>query len=131
MSDTRTAILSSKAPAPPSFLSQAIRDGNLVFCSGQIGTDPETKTLVPGTVQDRTRRILQNLSAVLESAGSSLALVNKVNIFLVEPDDFAPMNEVYETFFTGTKPARTCVFVKALPLGTDVEIECIASVSKL
>ncbi|OAL49784.1 endoribonuclease L-PSP [Pyrenochaeta sp. DS3sAY3a] len=129
MSDSRSIILSSKAPAPPTFLSQAIRDGDLVFCSGQIGTDPETKKIVSGTVQDRTRRILQNLSAVLESAGSSLALVNKVNIFLVEPEDFGPMNEVYEAFFEGTKPARTCVFVKALPLGTDVEIECTASVN--
>ncbi|KAJ4983746.1 endoribonuclease L-PSP [Stagonosporopsis vannaccii] len=125
----RTAVISSKAPAPPSFLSQAIRDGNLLFCSGQIGVDPSTSSLVSGTVQDRTRQILKNLSAVLESGGSSLELVNKVNIFLVEPSDFASMNEVYETFFTGTKPARTCVFVKALPLGTDVEIECVASVS--
>ncbi|KAJ8113607.1 hypothetical protein OPT61_g4292 [Boeremia exigua] len=128
MANTRTAILSTKAPAPPSFLSQAIRDGNLLFCSGQIGVDPSTSSLVSGTVQDRTRQILQNLSAVLESGGSSLDLVNKVNIFLVEPSDFAPMNEVYESFFEGTKPARTCVFVKALPLGTDVEIECVASV---
>ncbi|KAJ4399386.1 hypothetical protein N0V91_009478 [Didymella pomorum] len=128
MSDTRTAILSSNAPSPPSFLSQAIRDGNLVFCSGQIGVDPSVGTLVSGTVQERTRQILKNLSAVLESAGSSLDLVNKVNIFLVEPSDFTPMNEIYETFFKDPKPARTCVFVKALPLGTDVEIECVAKV---
>lgn len=111
------------------------------------------------------RQILRNLSAVLEAGGSSLTLVNKVNIFLVEPTDFEPMNEVYNTFFEGVKPvrvypqtllvslpisisrikrrdsgcvadstnihqARTCVFVKALPLGTDVEIECIARVGE-
>ncbi|KAG9206291.1 hypothetical protein G6514_005016 [Epicoccum nigrum] len=165
MASDRTPVLASKAPAPPPFLSQAIRDGNLLFCSGQIGTDPSTSSLVEGTVQDRTRQILRNLSAVLEAGGSSLALVNKVNIFLVEPTDFAPMNEVYNTFFEGVKPvrvypqellvslptmvprmkqrdydyaadgtnmhqARTCVFVKALPLGTDVEIECVARVSE-
>ncbi|OSS55033.1 hypothetical protein B5807_01699 [Epicoccum nigrum] len=130
MASDRTPVLASKAPAPPPFLSQAIRDGNLLFCSGQIGTDPSTSSLVEGTVQDRTRQILRNLSAVLEAGGSSLALVNKVNIFLVEPTDFAPMNEVYSTFFEGVKPARTCVFVKALPLGTDVEIECVARVSE-
>ncbi|KAH6612749.1 protein mmf2, mitochondrial precursor [Boeremia exigua] len=128
MAAQREAVTSPNAPPPPPFLSQAIRDGNLLFCSGQVAVDPATNALVPGTVQDRTRQVLRNLAAVLESGNSSLALVNKINIFLVEPADFAAMNEVYETFFPGTKPARTCVFVKALPLGTDVEIECVASV---
>ncbi|KAF2011355.1 protein mmf2, mitochondrial precursor, partial [Aaosphaeria arxii CBS 175.79] len=119
-SPDRAVILSSEAPAPLPFLSQAIRDGNTVFCSGQIAVDPSTGKLVGGTVEDRTRRILENLSAVLKSAGSSLSLANKVNIYLVKPEDFGAMNKVYETFFTDVKPARTCVFVKALPLNTDV-----------
>lgn len=165
-SGDRVAVLAADAPQPPPFLSQAIRQGDFIFCSGQIGVDPKTGTLIKGTVGDRTvsclfsqasimwlkptnispqAQILRNLSAVLTQAGSNLALVNKVNIFLVDPDDFNSMNKVYTTFFEDPKPvsyqknydrngmirtktrqARTCVFVKALPLGTDVEIECIA-----
>ncbi|KAF1961227.1 L-PSP endoribonuclease family protein [Byssothecium circinans] len=127
----RAAILSPSAPQPPPFLSQAIQQGNLVFCSGQIATNPATGTLVQGTVQDRTSQILKNLSAVLKAAGSSLDLVNKFNIFLVNPEDFAAVNETYVTFLKDPKPARTCVFVKALPMGTDVEIECIAGLESV
>ncbi|CAI6328484.1 unnamed protein product [Periconia digitata] len=127
-SNNRTAILSASAPQPPPFLSQAIRQGDFIFCSGQIGVDPKTSSIVEGSVGDRTAQILRNLSAVLEEAGSSLAFVNKANIYLVNTEDFAPVNEVYVSFFGEVKPARTCVFVKALPLGTDVEIEVVAGV---
>ncbi|KAF9630319.1 protein mmf1 [Lasiodiplodia theobromae] len=83
--------------------------------------------MIEGTVQDRTKQILQNLASVLEAAGSDMSRVIKANIFLTDMGDFGAMNEVYDTFFTAPKPARTCVAVKSLPLGTDVEIECIAS----
>ncbi|GME44879.1 hypothetical protein E8E11_005838 [Neofusicoccum parvum] len=128
MSTSRVPVYSDKAPKPASFLSQAIVDGNRVFCSGQVGLDPQDGKMIQGTVQDRTAQVLKNLGAVLESAGSSLSRVIKVNIYLTDLADFAAMNEVYETFFENPRPARTCVGVKMLPLGTDVEIECIASI---
>ncbi|PVH94732.1 YjgF-like protein [Periconia macrospinosa] len=100
----RTPILAKDAPQPPPFLSQAIRQGDFVFCSGQIGVDPKTGSIVEGSVQDRTSQILNNLSAVLKEAGSGLAFVNKANIYLVEPDDFPKVNETYVSFFEDPKP---------------------------
>ncbi|KAE8312476.1 Endoribonuclease L-PSP/chorismate mutase-like protein [Aspergillus transmontanensis] len=100
------AVHTTGAPAPPAFLSQAIRFGSIIFCSGQIGCDPETGRLIEGTIQERTKQILSNINM----------------------GDFGSMNEVYATFFSDPMPARTCVCVKELPLGTDVEIECIAAV---
>ncbi|OKP10418.1 RutC family protein [Penicillium subrubescens] len=128
MSIPKTAVKSPNAPAPPPFLSQAIVMGDYVFCSGQIGSNPETGALVQGSIQDRTRQIMSNLRAVLESAGTSLDNVVKCNIFLTSMSDFAAVTEVYTTFFSAPMPARTCVCVAALPMGTDVEIECIAGV---
>ncbi|PYI31094.1 endoribonuclease L-PSP, partial [Aspergillus indologenus CBS 114.80] len=123
----RRAIHTPTAPTPPPFLSQAIVANNTVHCSGQIGVDPATGQIVPGSVQARARQILRNLGAVLEAAGSGLDNVVKVNIFLTDMGDFAAVNEVYVGVFGGeVKPARTCVAVKSLPMGTDVEIECSA-----
>ncbi|KAL6233213.1 hypothetical protein BDW75DRAFT_215758 [Aspergillus navahoensis] len=119
-------IRTSKAPAPAPFLSQATVVGNIVFCSGQLGIDPKTGKMVEGTVKDRTRQIIKNLSAVLEASGSSLADVAKVNIFLADMKDFQDMNEVYLEGFPEPRPARTCVCVKTLPMNSDVEIECSA-----
>ncbi|KAM0490544.1 hypothetical protein ACHAP8_011449 [Fusarium lateritium] len=127
MSTSRIAVLAQKAPKPYSFLSQAIISGSHIFCSGQIGYKPDTGILVEGTIKDRTKQTLSNLQAVLEGAGASLQDVVKVNIYLTDMSQFAEMNEVYETFFVDPKPARTCVAVQALPLGTDVEIECTAN----
>ncbi|KAH7030467.1 protein mmf2, mitochondrial precursor, partial [Macrophomina phaseolina] len=126
---SRDAILTLEAPKPASFLSQAVRNGGNVYCSGQVGLNPTTGKLVEGTVQDRTRQIMNNLAAVRQAAGSDLSSVVKVNIFLTDLADFAALNEVYEGFFGDPKPARTCVGVQSLPLGTDVEIECIAKVA--
>ncbi|KAL6922882.1 hypothetical protein FSST1_000156 [Fusarium sambucinum] len=120
------AIFSPDAPNPPPFLTQAMTFGNMVFCSGQVAIDPKTGALVQGSIGDRTSRILQNLSAVLKAAGSSLDNAVKLNIYVTNLKDFNAVNEVYITFFPGTKPARTCVGVAKLPLGTDVEIECTA-----
>ncbi|KAF4253902.1 hypothetical protein KXW98_003279 [Aspergillus fumigatus] len=125
----RIPIRTEKAPLPPPFLSQGIKVGNMIYCSGQVGVDPTTGKMVEGPIQARTKQILHNLSAVLEAGGSSLQDVVKVNIFLADMGDFAAVNEVYQAAFGEPKPARTCVAVKTLPLGTDVEIECSAVVT--
>ncbi|KAH8894527.1 Endoribonuclease L-PSP [Thozetella sp. PMI_491] len=130
MPTSRTAVVTSGAPEPPPFLSQAIVLGDLVFCSGQVGSDPKTGAVISGSVADRTKQALANLKSVLEAAGSSLEEVGKVNIFLTNTEDFSAMNSAYVEFFSTPRPARTCVFVKALPLGTDVEIECVGRIPK-
>ncbi|KKY27828.1 putative l-psp endoribonuclease family protein [Diplodia seriata] len=104
MAPSRDAVYTSGAPKPPPFLSQAIKDGGRVYCSGQVGMNPQTGKMVEGTVQDRTRQVLQNLAAVLEAAGSDLSSVIKVNIFLTDMGDFAAMNDVYDAFFSEPKP---------------------------
>ncbi|KAK0611545.1 Endoribonuclease L-PSP/chorismate mutase-like protein [Immersiella caudata] len=124
------AIFTEKAPKPLPQFSQAIKYNGIVYCSGSIGLDPATWKVVEGTVRDRTRQALKNLSAVLEEAGSSFRNVVKMNIFLTTMDSFAAMNEAYDEFFTwDSKPCRTCVAVYQLPFGTDVEIECTAFVN--
>ncbi|EPE05448.1 endoribonuclease l-psp [Ophiostoma piceae UAMH 11346] len=125
---TKEAVLTANAPAPIPQLSQAIKANGMVYCSGQIGVDPATGKFVEGAVTDRARQILKNLSAVLTAAGTSIDNVVKVNIFITKMDDFASINGVYDEFFTAEpKPCRTCVAVYQLPLGTDVEIECSAT----
>ncbi|KAF9892231.1 hypothetical protein FE257_002008 [Aspergillus nanangensis] len=126
----RTPVRTDKAPLPPPFLSQAMVVGDLVFCSGQLGVNPSTGKMVEGPIQERTKQILRNLSAVLEAAGSSLQDVVKVNIFLADMNDFGAVNEIYAGTFPDPKPARTCVAAKTLPQGSDVEIECTAVVTK-
>src|SRR5512146_3266235 len=122
----RTRIATNDAPAAIGPYSQAIATGELVFCSGQIPLDPETGALVDGDVRAQTRRALENLSAVLGAAGSSLSAVLKTTVFLVSMSDFAAMNEVYADFFTGEPPARSTVAVAELPRGARVEVEAIA-----
>ncbi|KAG8627061.1 hypothetical protein KVT40_004544 [Elsinoe batatas] len=114
----------------PNVLNQAIIAGGTVYCSGQVATSVETGKLVEGTVGDRTKQCLRNLQLVLEAAGSSIDNVVKVNVFLDDMANFAAMNEVYQTWFGEVKPCRTCVAVKQLPMGTDVEIECIATLGR-
>lgn len=121
------AILTDKAPKPIPQLSQAVKYNGLVYCSGSLGANPETGKFVEGSVKDRTRQCLKNLSAVLEAAGSSLNNALKVNVYLTDMKNFVAMNEAYDEYFTqGPKPARTCVAVYQLPLGADVEVECVA-----
>ncbi|RAL13682.1 putative L-PSP endoribonuclease family protein Brt1, partial [Aspergillus homomorphus CBS 101889] len=118
-----------RRPEPPPFLSQAVVAKNIIYCSGQVGVNPTTGELVKGSVQERTKQILQNLCAVLEAGGSSLEDLTKVNIFSKDMEDFGAVIEVYLGFFTGpVKPARTCVAVKTLPTEAYVEIECSAVV---
>lgn len=125
----KRSIQTDKAPAAIGPYSQAIVIGQLVYTSGQIGLDPATGQIVPGGVAAEAEQVLQNLSHVLDAAGSSLAHVVKTTIFLVEMGDFATVNEIYGKYFTGTAPARSTVAVKALPRGAAVEIEAVAEVA--
>ena len=122
----RWIIATDKAPAAVGPYSQAVRVDGSVFTAGQIGLDPATSKLVEGGIAAQTRQVLGNLSAVLESAGSSLAQVIKTTVYLTDMDDFAAMNQVYAESFPTDPPARTTVQVVRLPLGARVEIEAIA-----
>ncbi len=116
-----------RAPAPVGPYSQAVVAGDFVFCAGQIALDPASGELVgKSDVRAQTRRVLDNLAAVLMEADSSLDHVTKTTVFLVDMGDFAAMNEVYAERFGGHRPARSTVPVGALPRGAKVEIECIA-----
>ena len=116
-----------RAPAPVGPYSQAVVAGDFVFCAGQIALDPVSGELVgKSDVRAQTRRVLDNLAAVLMEADSSLDHVTKTTVFLVDMGDFAAMNEVYAERFGGHRPARSTVPVGALPRGAKVEIECIA-----
>ncbi len=126
---TRQVVQTEKAPAAIGPYSQAIRAGNLVFTAGQVGIDPATGKLVEGTAA-QTRQAMQNLKAILEAAGSSLEHVVKTTIFVADLNDFAVVNEVYGSFFTGAPPARSTVQVARLPLDARVEIEMVAVVEE-
>ncbi len=127
MSD-KLVIQTPNAPKAIGPYSQAIVVGGWVFCSGQIPIDPATGEVVEGGIEAQTHRVLQNLKAVLEAAGSSLEKVVKTTVFLQDIDDFALMNNVYASYFPHDPPARSTVEVARLPRGVLVEIECIASV---
>lgn len=124
----RTEIRTKNAPAAIGPYSQAIRYGNFIFTSGQIPLDPQSGDVVGTDVQSQTHRVLQNMQAVLESAGSSLQSVVKTTVFLTTMDNFQAMNAVYATYFEGVAPARSTVAVADLPRKALVEIECVALV---
>jgi 2-iminobutanoate/2-iminopropanoate deaminase len=121
------AILTAHAPAPVGPYSQAIRSGGFIFCSGQVGLDPATGKIVEGGVASQTRQVLDNLAAVLASAGLTLGAIVKTTIFLVDINDFATVNALYGERMGTPPPARSTIAVAALPLGARVEIEAIAS----
>ncbi|MDQ6682266.1 MAG: RidA family protein [Chloroflexota bacterium] len=121
-----TVIQTDAAPAALGPYSQAIAAGGLVFSAGQVGIDPQTGEIVAGGVEAQAERALDNLAAVLDAAGTSLARVVKTTIFLVDMGDFATVNEVYGKRFGSAPPARSTVAVAGLPKGGLVEIECVA-----
>jgi 2-iminobutanoate/2-iminopropanoate deaminase len=126
---TKTAISTPKAPAAIGPYSQAIRIGSLLYTSGQVALDPSTGQIVPGAIAEQTTQVLENLRAVLEAAGSTLAAVVKTTVFLKDMNDFATMNGIYGKYFApeGTvAPARSTVEVGRLPKDALVEIEVIA-----
>ncbi len=122
----RTVVTTPDAPKAMGPYSQAIIAGNLVFCSGQVPIDPATGKLIEGDIGTMTRRVLKNLQAVLEAAGSSLAQVIKATVFLADMNDFQAMNAAYAEFFPSEPPARSTIQVAALPGGARVEIEVVA-----
>lgn len=122
-------IQSNVAPAAIGPYSQAIKVGNLLFCSGQIALDPKSGQMVGSTAAEQAEQVLKNLAAVVGAAGGSLACVARTTIFLASMADFAAVNEVYARHFGAHKPARATVAVKELPKGGLVEIDCIASLS--
>ena len=123
---TNQAVSTSSAPAAVGPYSQGIVSGDLVFCSGQLGLDPATGSMVEGGVEAQANRAIRNLTAVLDAAGVSINDVVKTTIFLADIDDFAAVNAVYATFMPDPPPARSTFAVGALPKGGLIEIEAIA-----
>jgi 2-iminobutanoate/2-iminopropanoate deaminase len=120
-------ISTAGAPRAIGPYSQAACANGFIFTAGQVALDPATGQLVPGGIAEQTARALENLRAVLTTAGSSLSLVVKTTVFLVDMTDFTAMNEAYGRFFGDHRPARSTVAVAALPRGAQVEIEVIAA----
>jgi 2-iminobutanoate/2-iminopropanoate deaminase len=125
----RQAVSSSSAPQAIGPYSQAIRAGGLLFVSGQIPLDPATGVMVGGDIGDQTRRIFQNLGAILEAAGASFDQVVRTTVYLADMADFAAMNEVYGTYFGSPAPARSTIQAAGLPKNARVEIDLIASLA--
>jgi 2-iminobutanoate/2-iminopropanoate deaminase len=126
----KTVVRTESAPAPfqGAPYSQGIRFGDLVFVSGQLPVDPATGSIVPGAIAEQTERVMQNLQAVLEAAGSSLDNALKTTIYLADLADFQGMNEVYGRHVGARPPARATIEVSALPAGARLEIEIVAHV---
>jgi 2-iminobutanoate/2-iminopropanoate deaminase len=122
----KSIVKSTKAPAAIGPYSQAVRIGDLLFCSGQIPLDPATGNLVGGDIKAQTQRVLQNIQLILEDQGLTFAQVVKTTVFLASLNDFAAMNEVYGQSFAANPPARSTIQVAALPRGAAVEIEVVA-----
>ncbi len=122
---SRSIISTSQAPAAIGTYSQAIRVGRTVYLSGQIPLDPETMELVAGPIEKQIRQVFDNLSAVARAAGGSLADVVKLNVYLVDLDNFAKVNEVMAEYFSAPYPARAAVGVAALPKGAEVEADAV------
>jgi reactive intermediate/imine deaminase len=122
-------IQTDNAPKAIGTYSQAVRAGDLVFCSGQIPLDPATGVLVSGDIEAEIRRVFDNLAAVAEAAGGTLANTVKLNVFLTDLAHFGKVNEIMATYFTAPYPARAAVGVASLPRGARVEMECVLSLS--
>jgi 2-iminobutanoate/2-iminopropanoate deaminase len=120
-------VQTDRAPQAIGPYSQAVKANGLVFASGQIPIDPATGQVVEGSIAEQTERVLNNIKAVLEAAGSSLERVVKTTVFLADLKDFGEMNEAYGRFFAEVPPARSTVEVSRLPRDARVEIDAIAT----
>jgi 2-iminobutanoate/2-iminopropanoate deaminase len=123
----KQAVASPDAPKAIGPYSQAVRAGQLLFLSGQVPLDPATGQIVPGDIAAQTRRVFDNLAAVLTAGGRSFADVVRTTVYLADMNDFAAVNEVYGTYFSEPYPARATVQVARLPKDARVEIDMIAS----
>ena len=119
-------LSTEKAPGAVGPYSQGVKAGDLVFTSGQLPIDPNSGDLLTGDIKAQAKQSLENVKAVLEAAGASLEDVVKVNVYVVDIEKFSLINEVYGTYFSDHKPARSLVEVSKLPLGGEIEIEAIA-----
>jgi 2-iminobutanoate/2-iminopropanoate deaminase len=122
----RQAVSTPSAPQAIGPYSQAVRAGSMLFVSGQIPLDPATGVLVEGSIADQTRRVFQNIEAILKAAGASFDHVARTTVYLADMADFAAMNEVYATYFSSPAPARSTVQAAGLPKNARVEIDVIA-----
>jgi len=124
-------IFTSEAPAAIGPYSQGMRSGRFLFCSGQIPLDPKSGEIVSGDIATQTRRVLDNIAAILRTEGLSFDNVVKTTIFLTNLGDFQTVNEIYGSYFKKDPPARSTVEVSALPRGANVEIEVIAAAAEV
>jgi 2-iminobutanoate/2-iminopropanoate deaminase len=123
---SKRIIRTEEAPQAIGPYSQAVVAGGFVYVAGQLALDPRTGQLVPGDVRIQTKRVMENIKAILESAGSSLANVVKTTVFLRDMNDFGVMNEIYGSYFQEDPPARSAFQVAKLPRDGAVEIEVVA-----
>ena len=129
MTQTRQTIKTEAAPRAIGPYSQAVRVGDTVYLSGQLGFDPKAMELVAGGVEPEARRVFENIKAVVAAAGGSLAHICKVTIFLVDINDFPKVNEIMAQYFSEPYPARSTFAVAALPRNARVEVECVLSLA--
>lgn len=127
---SKKIIETSTAPKAIGPYSQAVKAGGLIFVSGQIPINPNTNELVSGSIETETTQVMENLKAILSAAGATSADVVKTTIYLADMGDFAKVNEVYGSYFTGSYPARATVQVAGLPKGVRVEIDAVAIASE-
>jgi len=123
-------IFTGAAPQAIGPYSQAVRSGRLLFCSGQIPLDPQSGEIVSSDIATQTRRVLENIGAILQKEGLTFNHVVKTTIFLTNLGDFQTVNEIYGSYFKQDPPARSTVQVSALPRGANVEIEVIAAAAE-
>jgi len=123
----KNSVLTADAPAAIGPYSQAVRSGNFLFCSGQIPLDPKSGRIVSGNIATQTRRVMDNIGAILRAGGLTFNNIIKTTIFLTNLGDFQTVNETYGSYFKQDPPARSTIQVSALPRGANVEIEVIAA----
>ena len=123
-------VSTTEAPAAVGPYSQAVRVGPMLFTAGQIPLDPQSGQIVSGNIAEQTRRVFDNLAAVLRAEGMDFSNIVKTTVFMTNLGDFQTMNEVYASYFKDQPPARSTVQVSALPKGAQVEIELVAVATK-
>ena len=125
----RKIVNTKKAPLPIGTYNQGIITNGFVFTAGQVAIDPATGNLIEGSFKERVRQVMKNLNSILEESGTNFSKVAKFTVFLTDMSNYAVVNEVFSEFIKESNaPARSLVAVSALPAGTDIEIECIATI---
>ncbi|MCK5040356.1 MAG: RidA family protein [Candidatus Aenigmarchaeota archaeon] len=125
---SKEIISTSNAPDAIGPYSQAVKINNIVYLSGQIAINPQTQEFMDESIEVQAKQVLDNIKAVLEAADSSLEMVVKTTIYLTNIDDFSKVNEIYSSYFSTSKPARSTVCVAKLPKGAQIEIDAIAEI---